>query len=297
MKTKLSPLQLAELSKAATDHGFDITPVEESAIDTETLRWPWDKDYTPAKEVVWLCCRSTQFPERVWLAITDDGYLLSSDSKRVLDELAREGLNVDELPSMPTKAIGAVQSTEYGELYQLLSRVAELAKTSPISLVEQFTAATKTLPESTEVERLVKQRAGQDIFRNALIAFWQGRCAVTGLALPSLLRASHIKPWADCANNEERLDVFNGLLLAPHLDALFDGGWVTFDNDGKMVRSTLLDSASIRLLGVTNDMKLAHVAAEHCPYLEFHRQHVFEENVGCITGVFLKQNNILKNRK
>lgn len=274
-KSKLSPLQLAELTKAATDHGFDITPVEETATDTETLRWPRDKDFTPAKEVIWLCCRSTQFPERVWLTITDVGYLLSSDSKLVLDELAREGLNVDELPSMPTKAIGAVQSAGYGELYQLLRRVAELAKTSPISLVEQFNAATKILPESTEVERLVKQRVGQDIFRNALIAFWQGRCAVTGLALPSLLRASHIKPWADCANNEERLDVFNGLLLAPHLDALFDGGWITFNDDGNLVRSTLLDAAATKLLGVTNDMKLTHIAAEHRPYLEYHRQHVF----------------------
>ncbi len=257
-KAKLSPLQLAELTKAATDRGFDITPVE---------------------EVSWLCCRSTQFPEQVWLTIADHGYLLSTDSRRILDELEREGLNVNELPSMPTKAIGAVRSAEYGELYQLLLRVAELAKTSPTSLVEQFTAATKTLPESTEIERLVKERVGQGIFRDALIAFWQGRCAVTGLALPALLRASHIKPWADCANNEERLDVFNGLLLAPHLDALFDGGWITFNDDGNLVRSALLDAAASQLLGVTKDMKLTHIAAEHRPYLEYHRQHVF--NNGC----------------
>lgn len=252
---KLSPLQLAELTKAATDRGFDITPEE---------------------EVSWLCCRSTQFPEQVWLTIADHGYLMSTDSKRILDELECEGFNVNELPSMPTKAIGTVQSAEYGELYQLLLRVAELAKTSPKSLVEQFTTSTRTLPDSTEVERMVKQRVGQDIFRNALMSFWQGHCAVTGLALPSLLRASHIKPWADCAKNEERLDVFNGLLLAPHLDALFDGGWITFDDNGSLVRSALLNAAASQLLGVTNDMKLAHIAVEHRPYLEYHRQYVFK---------------------
>lgn len=256
-KAKLSPLQLAELTKAATDRGFDITPVE---------------------EVSWLCCRSTQFPEQVWLTIAAHGYLLSTDSKRILDELECEGLNVNELPSMPTKAIGAVQSAGYGELYQLLRRVVELARTSPTSLVEQFTAATKTLPESTEIERMVKQRIGQDIFRNALVAFWQGRCAVTGLALPSLLRASHIKPWADCANNEERLDVFNGLLLAPHLDALFDGGWITFNDDGNLVRSTLLDAAATQLLGVSKDMRLTSISAEHRTYLKYHRQNIFKNN-------------------
>jgi len=50
---------------------------------------------------------------------------------------------------------------------------------------------------------------------------------VTGLAMSKLLRASHIKPWAACAADAERLDVYNGLLLAPHLDALFDAGLIS----------------------------------------------------------------------
>ena len=134
---------------------------------------------------------------------------------------------MDQVASLPLDANGAVHLAEYGELYQLLGRVTDLAKTKPDRLVEVFVAATQVLPESTEVERLVKQRVGQNIIRNALIAFWQGRCALTGLAVVPLLRASHIKLWSECANNQERLDVFNGFLLAPHLDALFDGGWIT----------------------------------------------------------------------
>ncbi|MDC0682621.1 HNH endonuclease signature motif containing protein [Sorangium atrum] len=50
---------------------------------------------------------------------------------------------------------------------------------------------------------------------------------MTGLAVPALLRASHIKPWADCETDAERLDVYNGILLAPHLDAAFDRGFIT----------------------------------------------------------------------
>ena len=117
---------------------------------------------------------------------------------------------------------------------------------------------------------------GQDIFRNALIAFWQGRCAVTGLAVVPLLRASHIKPWAACVNNEERLDVFNGFLLAPHLDALFDGGWITFDDAGRLVKSPLLDDAAAQLLGITCEMKLVCMAEEHLDYLEYHRRNIFQ---------------------
>ena len=46
--------------------------------------------------------------------------------------------------------------------------------------------------------------------------------------MPELLRAFHIWSWALCDTDEQRLDVFNGLLLSPNLDALFDGGWLTF---------------------------------------------------------------------
>lgn len=73
-------------------------------------------------------------------------------------------------------------------------------------------------PKSTEVERLVVQRVGQRIFRDSLISYWQGRCAATGLDVTPLLRASHIKPWAECENDSERLDVLTtGCCLRPPL--------------------------------------------------------------------------------
>jgi putative restriction endonuclease len=58
--------------------------------------------------------------------------------------------------------------------------------------------------------------------------YWGGRCPITGLEQPELLRASHIKPWADCATDAERLDVFNGLLLGAHIDAAFDSALISF---------------------------------------------------------------------
>lgn len=65
--------------------------------------------------------------------------------------------------------------------------------------------------------------------------YWGGACAVTGIALPELLRASHAKPWAKCDTDQERLNVFNGFLRCAHLDALFDRGLMTFEEDGKTV--------------------------------------------------------------
>ena len=134
------------------------------------------------------------------------------------------------------------------------------------------------MPKSTEAERWVVQRIGQNLFRSALLDYWQGHCCVTGLSIPELLRASHIKPWACCDSDEERLDVFNGLLLAPHLDALFDGGWITFTSTGTISIAESLPSVALELLGVSSDSRVQGLKPEHSLYLEFHRQRVFRGN-------------------
>lgn len=82
-----------------------------------------------------------------------------------------------------------------------------------------------------EVQAVVRRRVGQELFRETLLEYWDGRCAVMGLDVQELLRSSHAKQWKD-ANDAERLDVHNGLLPAVHLDALFDGGLLVFADDG-----------------------------------------------------------------
>ena len=116
------------------------------------------------------------------------------------------------------------------------------------------------------------QRVGQQIYREALIGYWRGRCCVTGLQVPELLRASHIKPWAACESDRERLDVCNGLLLAPHLDALFDGGWMSFTDSGEMIISEALTLAARSTLAVSTGMKINGLTPDHCRYLEYHRK-------------------------
>ena len=119
------------------------------------------------------------------------------------------------------------------------------------------------------------QRVGQNLFRDSLMDYWQGRCAITGLAIPALLRASHAKPGADCERDAERLDVFNGLLLAAHLDAAFDAGLLAVADDGVVLLSTGLDDAARAVLGLDTQRTIAGLGLAHEPYLAWHRTHVF----------------------
>lgn len=133
------------------------------------------------------------------------------------------------------------------------------------------------LPRSTEAERLVVQRVGQDLFRHGLLEYWEGRCAITDLAVPELLRASHIKPWADCSSDAERLDIWNGLLLAPHLDAAFDRGFITVADGGAVVLSPRLDAAARATLGLDEPLRVRALHAGHRAYLPWHRERVFKD--------------------
>jgi hypothetical protein len=177
---------------------------------------------------------------------------------------------------------GGYQTTGEAELGRLLRRAAELAMALPNHAADQYAAEVAKIeaepPSTTEALRLTKQRVGQNLFRQALIDYWGGACAVTGLYLSELLRASHAKPWADCATDAERLDVFNGFLLSAQLDALFDSGLITFDDQGLLHPSAKLTTVHRLLLGLTDDppLHLRWISPDHLSYLAWHRIHVFK---------------------
>lgn len=128
----------------------------------------------------------------------------------------------------------------------------------------------------TQTEALAQQRLGQARYRAALMALWNGSCALTGLDIPELLRASHAKPWSD-ASDRERLDPFNGLLLEVRFDQLFDQGLISFNDDGIMMTSVRLSTDHCRRLGITPNMRLRFIRPAHLPYLAWHRERVFRD--------------------
>lgn len=107
----------------------------------------------------------------------------------------------------------------------------------------------------TQKQALINARIGQGIFREGLIEHWGGKCAVTGVSVFELLRASHIKPWAIASDNE-RLDPDNGLLLIATLDAAFDKYLISFSDNGEMLLSERLGTDGYALLGVSPDVRL-----------------------------------------
>lgn len=117
-----------------------------------------------------------------------------------------------------------------------------------------------------------------EIFREGLIEYWDSRCAVTGLAVTGLLRASHIKPWAACERDAEGLDVFNGLLLAPNLDAAFDRGLITVSDDCSVIVSAELSAMDRRTLGLDVSLRVSRLDDDHRHYLVFHRELVFRRS-------------------
>lgn len=238
------------LEKAATDNGFDIEV-------------PPDGD--------WLGFRSSHAALRIWLTAYGDGlFVVALSQWNVWGALADQGAS---FPSpLPVGAAGARGVTELVALHRLLRRALQLSRTLPDQLYKTFAEKTAGLPRDTEVERLVVQRVGQEVFRGGLMEFWDGRCAITGLAVPELLRASHIKAWADCERDEERLDVFNGLLLAAHLDAAFDVGLISVADDGAVMVSEALDREARAVLGLERPGRIRGIVEGHWGYLGWHRE-------------------------
>lgn len=98
---------------------------------------------------------------------------------------------------MPGPGIARYIFDSLGALYAAMPRVYQLAASLPDAPLGEFQAQVKDLPMTTEADRLVVQRIGQDIFRAGLLDYWQARCPLTGITDGPLLRASHIIPWKD----------------------------------------------------------------------------------------------------
>lgn len=116
---------------------------------------------------------------------------------------------------------------------------------------------------------LIQARVGQGAYRADLMKAWGNRCAVTGCAIPEMLRASHVKAWKD-STNKERLDSENGLLLAAHLDALFDRGLISFADDGAMHIAPKIEPVAGEIWGVGKALRLKP-SAGLLGYLNHHR--------------------------
>ncbi|SMC10818.1 hypothetical protein ROA7745_00625 [Roseovarius aestuarii] len=131
----------------------------------------------------------------------------------------------------------------------------------------------KTDITETEKIQLVRSRIGQGIFRRNLESL-ESECRVTGVSNLRHLRASHIKPWR-ASTNFEKLDGNNGLLLSPHVDHLFDQGYISFTDQGEILISNETDKETLALWNIDVSVKFSDFRTEQLCYLAFHRESVF----------------------
>jgi putative restriction endonuclease len=251
-------LKLTLLEKAALDGGFN--------------------QQLPGPEG-WLAFASPHCSLHIWLTELHDKRFAVALSQAHVDE-ALTGFGVPLDTELPPGATRARAVPTVAALHDLVKRAFQLSRTLPTALLDVFERKTRDMPTTTEVERLGVQRVGQDLFRQGLLDYWRGRCAIIGLAVPALLRASHIKPWKDCESSGERLDVYNGLLLAAHLDAAFDSGLMTVLDDGSLLWAPALDDEALKVLGVSEGLRLEGLRDGHRKYLPWHREKVFKGALG-----------------
>jgi hypothetical protein len=236
-------------------------------VRTECEKAAWDNGWRVdlGEEGGWMLRSSHDAPGRIGLASAgpQGPWYLAVDHPGVAHEL---GSGID-LPGPGSKRFAFPTA---GALYQAVSRAYDLAKALPDDPLQRYREETRSMPATTEAERLIVARVGQDIFRDALMRFWQGRCPITGITDPELLRASHMKPWRECASDEERLDVYNGLLLSALWDAAFDRYLVTFREDGFPAFSPRLSAPARARLDEEVRAPIP-LSDAHLPYLEHHR--------------------------
>ena len=126
--------------------------------------------------------------------------------------------------------------------------------------------------------KFVSVRSKQSLFRRRLLTV-EKSCRLTGVEDLRFLRASHIQPWSKCHTGDQRVDGSNGLLLTPHADFLFDRGWITFEDNGELVRSSHLPEQVVAKIGLNlkQGRKCGSFSVNQVKYLDFHRNAVFDK--------------------
>lgn len=123
---------------------------------------------------------------------------------------------------------------------------------------------------------LKNARIGQGLYRARILEEFPAGCLITQINDERLLIASHIKPWAD-SNEQEKINRYNGLLLSPTYDKLFDQGFITFLDDGTVKTSPYISPLNWKKLNLKNgqhfDLKYNE---ERSLFLDYHRKNIFK---------------------
>ena len=200
-------------------------------------------------------------------------FLPAKYSPLQMDGDGKQGVYLAEVPELMAAALIEAIGQQYFDALAVLTgfpNTPDVEETTEPDLGTGFGPTFK--------DQLVKARRGQGVFRANVMLVEEG-CRVTQVIDPKHLRASHIKPWRN-ASNDERLDGRNGLLLSPHIDHLFDQGYISFSSAEQLlvvpeVRANVLDK-----WGIDAGTRVGTFTREQQAFLDYHRANVFNRARG-----------------
>jgi hypothetical protein len=182
----------------------------------------------------------------------------------------KQGVYLTEISEKLGKLLIQLSSANLIEIQHELKPTPDLESDYEINLEIEA----KHLSGDLEKVQLTKSRRGQGIFK-ANVRLIENHCRVTGVSNVRHLRASHIKPWA-ISDNKEKLDGHNGLLLSPHVDHLFDRGFISFKETGELLVSTELNPVVLEQWSISSANNVGKFTKSQCAYLEFHQDVIFQ---------------------
>ncbi len=242
-------------------------------------------DVSNYRDDEWMECVSSVHGTRVWMTHREQyPDEVCCAVEQMPQHNLREWIKPAFLSSIPSGSMDAFRISESDLLFVLRSLCTSGNKHSLIALDVRATNAqeiNRRIHEQfdkrgleSERDAMIRERTCQDLFRNGLMELYHGQCIITGIAIPELLVASHIKPWAMCKNDSERIDVFNGLLLAVHLDKLFDQGFISFASDGKIMISDRLSQYDRSVFNIDCNIHI-NVLPGMDGYMAYHRENIY----------------------
>ena len=138
--------------------------------------------------------------------------------------------------------------------------------------------------QEVKKREISKAREGQGKYREQLLE--QCRfCPITMISDERLLIASHIKPWA-VSSDKEKIDPYNGYMLSPLYDKLFDRGFITFTENRHIILSDFLSAYTWKQIGLKNNVfvKALPMDDKRREYLKFHHESVFKGSYDSMTA-------------
>lgn len=273
--------------KTNKDGGFNQFYQNMTEVSSGDIVFSFAGTYIKNVGVVSVPARSVEKPTEfgkagdAWDA---DGWLVQVDYKE-LSQPIKPTEHMDALAPLLPKKYSPIRADGGGNQVYLAEIPGPMAEVLLSLLGEELDAPLKESHEreiqnrtdigATERYQLVLSRVGQGKYRTNLEKYEIG-CRITGITNGRFLTASHIKPWSK-SSDFEKIDGNNGLLLSPHIDRLFDRGYISFEDSGALMLSPKLPDDVVSAWSLSAGVDLIPLRKMQRAYMEYHRTKIFRE--------------------